>query len=164
MELYLLTNLEKKKKPCMSGCLDFCLFLESTVFRGFYSASENGRTKILQPVRERMGMLEIHLASLLKPCKGGKGSGEYSFAVPYEGLSRLPQHCGSWKPEGIPPMPEVGAHQVFLLSRGSCLVSFMLFPLELVTLERRAILAIATREFQQRVFVFTIDSPWYSHC
>lgn len=100
MELYLLTNLEKKKKPCMSGCLDFCLFLESTVFRGFYSASENGRTKILQPVRERMGMLEIHLASLLKPCKGGKGSGEYSFAVPYEGLSRLPQHCGSWKPEG----------------------------------------------------------------
>lgn len=45
--LYLLTRLEKEKQMCKLGCLAFCLFLESTVVRGFYSANKDGRTKLV---------------------------------------------------------------------------------------------------------------------
>lgn len=45
--LYLLTRLEKEKQMCKLGCLAFCLFLESTVVRGFYSANKDGRKKLV---------------------------------------------------------------------------------------------------------------------
>lgn len=118
----------------MLGCLAFLLFVENTVVGSFYSANKDGRAKFLQPVRERMGMLEIYLASLLKLARVKRDLENTDFAVTYELLSRLPQHYGSWKPEGNSSHSSKGntpgiPSQPWLMA---C-VSFMLFSLELLT-------------------------------
>lgn len=113
LELYLLMRLEKKKKTIYVWMLAFCLFLESTVVRGFYSANKDGRIKFLQPVRERYTWhLYLNLARVKKDLED----------TDLQTLMSCCQACNSIVVHGnqkeIPPMPAAGAHQVFLHSCG----------------------------------------------
>lgn len=64
-----------------------------------------------------MDIVEIELASLFKPCKDEKGSGEsidlQTFMTCCQGCCGIGIHGNQ---EGIPPMPAMEAHQV--LPRG----------------------------------------------